>query len=123
VRLPRLHVTPPGYRSASLLLHAGVKCTRILSDKDSVLYWAMGSKGRGLAGETSRETAAQMWVSSLCSYWIPGTDLRLAVLCKSISSITGLSAFFGSSRSGIRSTMSLTKGTAAMCGAFSERLE
>ena len=82
-----------------------------------------GMKGARLSGRNLWGDRSQMWSSSPCCYWIPGTDLRLAVLCKSISSMTGLSAFFGSSRIGIRSTMSLTKGTAAMCGAFSERLE
>lgn len=48
------------------------------------------------------------------SYCNPGTDLRLAVPCRSISSTTGLSGFFASNRPGIRSTMSLVNGTAAM---------
>lgn len=61
--------------------------------------------------------------SSRLSHCVPGTDLRLAVPCRSISSTTGPSAFLGSNRTGIRSTMSLTSGTAAMYGVLSERLE
>lgn len=46
----------------------------------------------------------------------PG-DFRLAVVSKSMFSITGLSGFLGSSLMGIRSTINLLKGTATMVGA------
>lgn len=60
------------------------------------------ARGEEIAGESG---------SGYCE---PGTDFRLAVPCKSMSNTTALSASFGSTRSGIRSTMSLTRGTAAM---------
>lgn len=60
--------------------------------------------------------------SSKC-YGAPGEDLRLALLCKSISSRTALSGFLGSSLIGIRSASNLIKGTATICGALSDGLE
>ncbi len=71
----------------------------------------------------SRKRAGILQTRICKSYCRPGTDLRLAVPCRSISSTTGPSAFLGSNRTGIRSTMSFVSGTAAMYGILSDRFE
>jgi hypothetical protein len=47
----------------------------------------------------------------------------MALACKSTLSRTALPGSLGSSRVGIRSTINISKGTATICEAFSERLK